>query len=77
MNKKNLISQMVKPVNPITIQGLPTELAELSKEELQLVIGGVTMRPDGSGCTEPYKHGSKKGENKDSVVVILTSKTNS
>jgi bacteriocin leader peptide (microcyclamide/patellamide family) len=40
MNKKNLISQMVNPVNHLTINNLPAELVELSEENLQQVVGG-------------------------------------
>jgi hypothetical protein len=40
MDKKNSISQMVNPVNRITIQDLPAELVELSAEDLQKVVGG-------------------------------------
>jgi bacteriocin-like protein len=40
MNKKNLMFQMVNPVNHLTPKDLPVELAELSKEELQQVSGG-------------------------------------
>lgn len=38
MNKKNLMSQMVKPVSRITIQDLPVELIELSENELKNVV---------------------------------------
>jgi bacteriocin leader peptide (microcyclamide/patellamide family) len=40
MHKKNLIPQATQPVNRITIQGLPTELVELSDEALSQVWGG-------------------------------------
>jgi len=40
MNKKNLMSQMVNPINRITIQDLPSEMVELSEEALSQVFGG-------------------------------------
>ena len=49
MNKKNLTSQVVNSVNLITTQDLPTELAELSEEDLQLVAGGTGGCCCGSG----------------------------
>jgi bacteriocin-like protein len=45
MHKKNLIPQAITPVNNITIQDLPIELAELSDNDLQQVVGGGKWRP--------------------------------
>ena len=41
------MSQMVNPVNPITIQDLSAEVVELSEEDLQQVVGGlrITITP--------------------------------
>lgn len=43
MNKKNLMSQMVNPINSLTIKDLPVELLELSEEDLQQVVGGTKL----------------------------------
>jgi hypothetical protein len=40
VHKKKLIPQAILPVNPITIQDLPTELVELSDEAMSQVCGG-------------------------------------
>lgn len=41
MNLKNLMSQVVKPVNPTTTRELRApELTQLSEEALQQIIGG-------------------------------------
>jgi len=40
MNKKDSISQIVNPVNRITVQDLPAKLVELSEEDLQRIVGG-------------------------------------
>lgn len=41
MDKKKLMSQVAQPINNVTIQNLPSELAELSEEELSQVYGGT------------------------------------
>ena len=40
MDKKNLASQAAQSVNNLTRQNLPSELAELSEEDLSQVRGG-------------------------------------
>ena len=40
MDNKNLRSQAIQPVNNLTLQDLPSELAELSEEVLSEVRGG-------------------------------------
>ena len=42
MDQKNLMDQVVRPVNPTTTGELPAkELAQLSEEDLLQIIGGV------------------------------------
>ncbi|HEY9796917.1 MAG TPA: DUF5837 family cyanobactin class RiPP [Leptolyngbyaceae cyanobacterium] len=41
MDKKNLVPQAAQPVNKLSIQDLPIELAELSEEVLSQVSGGA------------------------------------
>jgi hypothetical protein len=42
MNLKNLMSHVVKPVNPTTTRELPApELTQLSEGDLQQIVGGV------------------------------------
>jgi bacteriocin-like protein len=40
MDKKNLIPQVVLSVNHINIQDLPSEMVELSEEEMSQITGG-------------------------------------
>jgi hypothetical protein len=40
VSQKNSKSQMLNPVNRITVQDISAELVELSGEELQQVVGG-------------------------------------
>jgi bacteriocin leader peptide (microcyclamide/patellamide family) len=40
MDKKNLMFQATQPINKLTIEYLPSELAELSEEDLSQVKGG-------------------------------------
>ncbi len=59
MDKKNLMSQVAHPINKLTVQDLPIELAELSDEELQQVVGGKEIKyRDGNitGMDDWYKH---------------------
>ena len=45
MDLKNLMSHVVRPVNPTTTGERPApELAQLSEEDLQQIIGGVSIR---------------------------------
>ena len=40
MDKKNLMPQASEPFNPTTTGQLPAQLAQLSEEALQQIIGG-------------------------------------
>jgi len=44
MDKKNLMSQVAHSINKLIVQDLPIELAELSDEELQQVVGGKEIK---------------------------------
>jgi bacteriocin-like protein len=59
MDKKNLMSQVAHSINKLIVQDLPIELAELSDEELQQVVGGKEIKyRDGNitGMDDWYKH---------------------
>jgi hypothetical protein len=43
MHEKNLRTQTNDSGNPLTIQDLSFEFAEMSEEDLQLVVGGVRV----------------------------------
>ena len=49
MDKKNLEFQTAQPVNCLTKQDLPTEMVELSDQDLQEIIGGGALESS-SGC---------------------------
>jgi hypothetical protein len=55
MDKKKLMSQVTQPINNLTIQDLPNELAELSGEDLSQVRGGLIFLGDSYnvGVREP------------------------
>jgi bacteriocin-like protein len=45
MDLKNLMSHVTRPVNPTTTGERPAkELAQLSEEDLQQIIGGVSIK---------------------------------
>lgn len=53
MDKKNLMSQAAQPVDNLSIEDLPIELAELSEEVLSEVRGGWRI-PDIIGPVEVF-----------------------
>jgi bacteriocin-like protein len=48
--KKNLLSQATRFHKRITVQDMPVDLVELSKKDLQQIIGGRQPMTDG-GCS--------------------------
>jgi len=51
------MSEMVKPVNLLTIEDLPPELVELSEENLQQIVGGGKPPKVGIKLEVGYKKG--------------------
>jgi len=55
MDKENLRPQVAQTVSHITIQNLPTELVELSENDLQSLFGGRVNVVD--RCTPHWRWG--------------------
>ena len=54
MDLKNLMSHVVRPVNPTTKGELPApELAQLSEEDLQQIRGGISWEMLQGGWPKP------------------------
>jgi len=70
MNTKELMSQVVKHVNPYIIKDLPAELVELSEEDLQHISGGCDCCCGGGSGSGGSGSGGSGGGNQDTVITF-------